>query len=45
MPTVAQHRFDETHDVHIDGAHHRPSTVMVVASLDDETPWCGRHLV
>ena len=31
-------------DVHIDGAHHRPSTVMVVASLDDETPWCGRHL-
>jgi hypothetical protein len=44
LPTVAHHRFDETDDVHIDGAHNHPRTVMIVAILDDETPWRGRHL-
>jgi hypothetical protein len=38
------HRFDETDDVHIDGAHNHPRTVMIVAILDYETPWRGRHL-
>jgi len=36
--------IDETDDVQIDGAHHHPKTIMIVAIFDDETPWRARHL-
>jgi hypothetical protein len=43
VATVAHHRFDETDNVHIDGAHHHPRRVMIVAIVNDETPCRGRH--